>query len=1177
MRFSAFNIDIFKMMTVVILCFFRMDAINAQPLSPINPKFDAFVHTETVGFQWNELIGATYYSVVLSTDPQFTSNVVNSPNIQTTNWVSPLLTWGIWYWKIVGSNGSQEFTSATYQFNHFIPSNMTNLSLWLDPDVGLTVDGNGRVESWLDQSSNGYILTQSDASKRPLLVTSSFNGMPALNFQGTHFLNGGDILDLGTNSRSAFVLGNFGGNNQTFFAKSNGVVMPSRYAFMRFGSQTTLIYQETSDNHLFCPISSTNFALFNWQNNRTTSLNSIFLNNTNIGIKSLSPTHNMQSPVRFLIGAFNGSNDVGEQYFLNGHISELVFIDGFNAQQQLDIQKYFKYKYLPVLDLGIDTVMPNFCQVSLSVTPGYSNISWNTGDVSTSISVSEDGIYSVQGTDMFGFVTSDTVAVYYPTIPQPLNSGICINQSNTWSADMGAGFTYLWSTGETTPSIDITTPGTYNVTVFDAFGCSRNSGDFTFTIDNYEQTAFLGNDTILCSGNNVALQVGAPETVEYFWNGVSSSAQSPFYVVTSSQEVTLESVNVNGCVARDTMLVTVSGTAPVAAFSLSNVCHEDATIFTDLSVPAGSDPIATWLWDFGNGDQSNEQSPSFVYPDPGTYSVELYVLSEGGCGEFATGTVTVFDNPTANFSFTGYCEGKTIQFSNNAVPGDAPITEYFWDFDMPWTGAYNNSTIPIPNRVFDDEGTYDVMFVVTDDNNCDDTLIAPVQISNSPETSFTIENGCQGIALDINNSTIADAGSTYAWDFGDNTTSILPEPVKIFTNYSDYTVTLQVVGPNGCDASAQQIVTVYANPIAAMEIGPACAGSPLSLTDLSNVWGSEIDSVYWLINEEDTLYGSTVLYDLQQLGQQQVEVFAISEQGCSANANEFIEVTETLSASFDASPNIAAGGDPFTFVNTSEGVFLSQWSFGDGGTSFDENPTHTYPIPADSATYSVSLVLINLSGCTDTVTQQMLVLRPVTDLKTEEIYYDGQNGSSVVGVRMVNSGSSVLGKAVLTLESSKGELVTETWTGLLPAGQDSIYVFTSQPNILVSSDDLGDSFVCVESIGYNLADEPETDLSNNKGCLNIEGQQAVLLPFYPNPITDVATVELLITSTSELGLHLTDSRGRLIREFIPTYTALSPGIYSYTISASDLLKGVYYLSMRTKDGKGQTLKVMIND
>ena len=79
----------------------------------------------------------------------------------------------------------------------FSPSNIPNLGLWLDANVGVTYDGSNRVSQWNDQSGNGRNVTQTAvASRKPTFLSNQLNGKPAIDFYGSS--NSANVL-VGTN------------------------------------------------------------------------------------------------------------------------------------------------------------------------------------------------------------------------------------------------------------------------------------------------------------------------------------------------------------------------------------------------------------------------------------------------------------------------------------------------------------------------------------------------------------------------------------------------------------------------------------------------------------------------------------------------------------------------------------------------------------------------------------------------------------------------------------------------------------------------------------------------------------------------------------------------------------------------------------------------------------------
>jgi PKD repeat protein len=730
---------------------------------------------------------------------------------------------------------------------------------------------------------------------------------------------------------------------------------------------------------------------------------------------------------------------------------------------------------------------------------------------------------------------------------------------------LGSAYTYLWSNGSTTPTLDISAPGTYSVQVTDATGCIKNSGNLTFSIDNYTQTASLGNDTTLCAGNLISLQIGAPETVSYVWNGTSTIAQSPFLAVDTTGTYTIEATNVNGCVAKDTISVIVSGTAPVANFYISNACQGTTTALVDESVSFGTDFIAQWTWNMGDGTLLTAQNGSYVYPAPGVYAVQLYVESTGGCGAFRWDTLEIFANPTAVFTSVGHCSGQDVAFASASYANGAPLSSHYWSFGMqPPNDPVNFSTLQAAMRNYLSAGSYPVSLLVTDTNFCTDEALATLVIDPTPIVQFAVDDACVGAEVPFTDESTTANFSTYLWNFGNNGTSLLTNPITSYASPGSRTISLLVTSPVGCVGTGQGQLMVHANPVAEMDLGPYCKGTYTDVSDISTVLDGSIDSSYWIFNQVDTVYGSDVQYVFQILGQQQVVLNTISNYGCKTTLNEFIEVTAELNAAFGVGTGITAAGAPFNFTNLSTGSAIYLWNFGDNTISNAVAPEHTYGEAYIDSTLQVALYALNVQGCVDTAYQSMLIERAKIDLELSYLYVQKQKDWHVVGVKMTNRGTTPLKKILLSLETDKGFLYQETWTGDLKPLEDTIYVFGAKPAASISDQNTEESFVCVNAIGYDLFQEEETILWNNYLCRNIEGENVILKPVYPNPVHGEMTVELIVSKDSEVSIQLFDATGRTAITLLPEQL-LSEGNYSYTVHTGHLSAGTYFLRMVTKE------------
>ena len=129
---------------------------------------------------------------------------------------------------------------------------------------------------------------------------------------------------------------------------------------------------------------------------------------------------------------------------------------------------------LPTVDLGPDT---SACGVyTLDAGAGFNVYDWSNGDTTqtSDITIFGTNTYSVTVTDGNGCTNSDTADVnIFPSPVVDLGGSDTICENFVYIIDAGGGFdTYLWTTGDTTQTISVSTPGTYGVIVTDFNGCT---------------------------------------------------------------------------------------------------------------------------------------------------------------------------------------------------------------------------------------------------------------------------------------------------------------------------------------------------------------------------------------------------------------------------------------------------------------------------------------------------------------------------------------------------------------------------------------------------------------------------------------------------------------------------------------------------------------------------------
>lgn len=1139
------------------------NTLFSQPLSAILPKNNSFTNQPMVQLLWNSHSDATDYQVEYTLDPTFSSGVNSSPVLLTTSWNNGFIA-GDWYWRVIANTPGGPIVSGVNHFVWYQPDESTNLSLWLDPSNGVNTDLGSGVTDWADQSSTGVNMAQSDSLKRPIFIPVSLNGLPSLQFNGSKFLSGGDVLDLGTASRSMIIVGKSNGTNQCFFAKARQGAYTDRLALLLEGTDTKVVYHDASPRIVLHPNVVNDYALYSVVVDRNNAKVRLGLNNVYGGDATILGGYNMNSAFRFLLGAYNGGNDDSEILLLNGEINEVIFFNSSDSTELMSAQYYLRDKYSTPLDLGEDIyVQDRYCDTNLTATAGYTNILWSTTETTNTIAVNE-GTYWVEGTDLFGFVHRDTIEVHYPEIPGPPTTGICAGNIVVWDADLGAGFTYVWSTAETTPSISITSAGNYSVEVFDGYGCSRLSNTETFTIDNYATTAWLGNDTNLCVGNELYLQIGAAETVSYLWPDASSG---PYYGVDTTGMYWVESTNVNGCVAQDTININILGNAPTAFFTTPDDCLGQTTLFSDASTPQGGDPLVSWDWDFGDSNTDNVSNTSNQYASNGMYVVTLDIVAQSGCGDRYIDTIFIYTPPTANYSFAGHCSTDSVYFTDASTTGEGVLNAWSWDFGQPASGQ-NTSTTQDPGHLYNEVNSFSVELIVTDANGCQDTATQMVNIDPSPESFFTVVDGCLDASLDVtNNATIGVPGFivSYNWDFGDGTTSTSSNPNKTYTTHGVYGVQLVTTSNLGCTDTVAQSVTIHALPVPNFTFSNECVGLPAIFTDISTVADGVIDSSRWIYDVFDTLYGNPNYYTFDTEIDHFVKLSTYSQWGCQKDTIKLVPVGPALNAAFTTlNGGSIVVGSPVQFFNSTTGGDSYLWDLGDLSTSTDSDPTHSYAEYLLDSTITVSLVASNTFGCSDTAFHSYLISRAMLDLEVQKLFLLEQNGYFDVAVQLQNKGTARIEGADLELRLQNGTVMMEYYPDTLYASQTQIYVLNSHPSAVFSDQDNQEGYACLKATPYTNPMLDEEDWTNNERCQNVEGTNPILIGPNPNPTDGIVELGILLSQESNVDLSIYDERGRLVQKIYDGET-LSKGYHLNVLDLSTYGNGVYILRLVSDD------------
>jgi hypothetical protein len=1146
-----------RLLTLILIFSSGLGRYVAQPLSGILPKNQSNLSNFNVSFQWNSAPNTINYRVQFASNNTFSSNYTQSPLTNLTSWSSFVPTQGTYYWRVKAYTANDSTCSPTYTFTYFTPSNLNSTSLWLKADAGVTLDASNKVQQWSDLSANSHVMSQNLAAKRPTVVNNSVNGYPSISFAGAQVLSGGDILDLGFNSRSMFVVGKMAASNQTLLAKSRAANATFRYALLKDGTSTAFLFQSDNNTSNYSAFNSTNFALYNAFVNRTTAKNHLDVNNSSLGISSFNSNLLFESNFRFLIGAYNNANDDGELLFLNGNICEIIFADSNDSLDILKIKNYLKFKYTPVFNLGSDINITNgFCPQSITAPAGFSNYQWSTGATTASISVNQSGSYWVSANDAFGFKWTDTIFVKFPTIAPPPSTSICSNSSVLWNTGLGAGYTHLWNTGSTANQLTITQGGTYSVQVTGAGGCPSPAQQATFTLDTYPLTCSLGNDTSLCIGNVVSLQQGAQQTISYVWNDGTNGSTFPM-TNGGMAVISLTSTNLNGCVAQDTILVNVNGTAPTINVSLP-ITHCTNSLFqasNQSSVPLPA-VITSQVWSFSNGIQLNGNTVQTTFPITGWIYGSMEVTASDNCSTLDTFSFYVQMPPSLNIQHSGSCNNELVFFQASDLSGNQLIT-YAWDY----LGGIVD-TDSIGSHMFSQAGLNQIALVAQNTFGCSDTAQYTFNVSAAPSSIFSINNSCeQTITVPVNASIANDSTGIQSvlWNFGNGSNSSTFNAPCFYASSGNYSVSLICYAGNGCTDTSTQVVTIHPMPELNWNVAPACKDNPTVFSSSSTIPSGSIDSTFWLVNLQYPFIGIEGQYSFTTLGIQFLTLSAVSNMGCQADTLIQVNVNPGLSSSFDYEPAICIAGDELTLSSTANGSNTIDWVI--NGVSYEDTISLNYLIPDSliGGDLFICSITSNLYGCSDTTLKVISINEPLLELALNQVYLGSQNSQSIIGCSLQNEGTvSILG-GILTLSVSGVPRLSGTLNDTILPGDSYYYIFENSPNLAGLSQNNMVDFLCVSAnlTGFHFMEE--LDLSNNYTCLLIEEGTFSLGELSPNPVTNQSDFPLILTEKTPVTVEVIDVLGNLCTR---SENTLEAGTHVLSVLMNDKAAGIYFLRVR---------------
>jgi len=576
--------------------------------------------------------------------------------------------------------------------------------------------------------------------------------------------------------------------------------------------------------------------------------------------------------------------------------------------------------------------------------------------------------------------------------------------ADTTVIDINAIATYSWNFGDGSTGLGrniqhtYASAGSYHVelTITDTAGCA---GTVTHIINvTRPPVALFYANANNCAGQAVSFidlsYCPAGYITQWIWNFGDGATQtfsfpnSPntthTYAQAGSYLVTLTVTNNNGCSNTFSRIVKAADT-PLADFIYSGNCQSAPVHFTDITQTSGSQSVIGWLWNFGDPasgiyNVSLQQNPTHTYATAGNYTVRMVIFTNSGCSDTAYKTITITPSPFVDFTAQSTCEDNPVQFVPGSEMNLNAIASWNWQF-----GDGASSILASPSHTYASPGTYMVMLTVTDTSGCSNSISHPVTVAPAPLVNFGYTNPlCSLSAVEFTDLTQVAPGYIvkWTWNFGDGSSQTVlfpnqPEVTHAYAASGNYNVTLTVKTSDSCQASFSRIITVNSQPAAAFTADAGCAGMPTQFNDISTAAGSFIESRLWNFGDPgsgnantSSLQNPTHIYN--NAGTYNVSLIVTNGFGCSDTVVQVITIN--TAPVIDFSITAGCSGDTTQF-NSSAYVNMATtqswlWQFGDGYTSTLPDPAHIY---AQSGTFTVTLTITDVSGCTATRTQPVTI------------------------------------------------------------------------------------------------------------------------------------------------------------------------------------------------------------
>ncbi len=680
---------------------------------------------------------------------------------------------------------------------------------------------------------------------------------------------------------------------------------------------------------------------------------------------------------------YNTNSDRGFLAYVYGYggVESYGYGVGFNLDLVLDLGKSINFNGDTLLLCQGDTRV-------LDAGPYFDTYKWNTGDSTQRLAVLEGGKYSVKTTTVDGCELEDSIYIYVsdPHVDLGIETDEGCYPYSRLLDGTNAFQKYLWqgSNNDTLSSsstflADATNE--YRLTVWNEYNCpARDTMQLTvFPVPDIS----IDGDELLCGTKETWLKVeiwGAPESVwnyegSYAWNSNNSALVFENTTIEQSEVlatdwgeylVNFELTTIDGCPAADTFLSKFYPTPRSEFIFVDDPDDKCKGYSREVRYKGNATENATFYWDYGGAKLIDSFDWDHFSVSVGAYNTNPYLslfVEENGCWSDTTSSL-LGANPEFILETENArgCDSITVLFSGKLNVEDA--LEFEWDFGDGSPLSNDQQT----EHFYSHPGFYDVSLFITNTlSGCQIgfQIDSMIKVFPTPTADITADPSLcyPDSALLVYTHSIDS--SICSWNFegahqsgqgNDTITMFLDKPVA---------KAILTVDEFGCISNPAEI-TLKRKPRFDFTTDDQEGCQPYSalITAASN---DAMINYTWLSDTMPFPNGNSMLYYFPDSGSFDILLMAVSDEtGCvdTLVKNDWIRIHPKPKAVFEVDYPVALlEHSTISYTNQSELADYFLWDFGDGSTSVEENPVHTF---TELGEFNSQLIAESDFGCLDT-------------------------------------------------------------------------------------------------------------------------------------------------------------------------------------------------------------------